>query len=197
MAREPGVCLARSDVLTDDEWNGQEDYLALHRAMGVDETLVCFCPISGAGDEASEVFLGRDTGGGNFSQRDRVVVREAMAAVAPLVGGPLARFAEPSPAALPPRARQVLRCLLEGDGDKQAAARLGISRFTVNVHTKLIFRHFAVQGRCGVGANGRIEVMALDMTSGRLAKAEIHRPGGLTDDELAAEAGWVRGLRIQ
>jgi molecular chaperone DnaK len=39
--------------------------------------------------------------------------------------------------------------------------------------------------------------MALDMTSGRLAKAEIRRPGGLTDREVAAEAEWVRGLRVQ
>ncbi len=54
-----------------------------------------------------------------------------------------------------------------------------------------------VQVRCGVAANGRIEVMALDMTSGRMAKAEIHRPGGLTEDEIAKEAAWVRGLKIQ
>jgi molecular chaperone DnaK len=48
-----------------------------------------------------------------------------------------------------------------------------------------------------VAANGRIEVMALDMTSGRMAKTEIHRPGGLTDQEIAKEAEWVRGLKIQ
>jgi molecular chaperone DnaK len=54
-----------------------------------------------------------------------------------------------------------------------------------------------VQVRCGVAANGRIEVMALDMASGRMAKAEIHRPGGLTEAEIALEAEWVRHLKIQ
>ncbi len=54
-----------------------------------------------------------------------------------------------------------------------------------------------VQVRCGVAANGRIEVMALDMTSGRVAKAEIHRPGGLTEEEIAKEAAWLQTLRIQ
>jgi molecular chaperone DnaK len=54
-----------------------------------------------------------------------------------------------------------------------------------------------VQVRCGLEANGRIGVMALDMTTGRMAAAEIHRPGGLTDDEIAREAAWVRGLRVQ
>ena len=36
-----------------------------------------------------------------------------------------------------------------------------------------------VQVRCGVGSNGLIDVMALDMTSGKMARAEIHRASGL------------------
>ena len=39
--------------------------------------------------------------------------------------------------------------------------------------------------------------MALDMTSGRMARAEIHRSSGLSDEEIAREAAWVKGLRIQ
>jgi molecular chaperone DnaK len=54
-----------------------------------------------------------------------------------------------------------------------------------------------VRVRCGVAANGRIEVTATDLTSGRAVTAAIHRPGGLTDDQLAREAEWVRGLKIQ
>jgi len=54
-----------------------------------------------------------------------------------------------------------------------------------------------VRVKCGVAANGRIEVTATDQTSGRAASASIHRPGGLSDDELARAAEWVRGLKIQ
>jgi molecular chaperone DnaK len=54
-----------------------------------------------------------------------------------------------------------------------------------------------VQVRCAVAANGLIDVMALDMTSGRMARAEIHRSSGLSEDEIAREATWVKGLRIQ
>jgi molecular chaperone DnaK len=54
-----------------------------------------------------------------------------------------------------------------------------------------------IQVRCGVGSNGLIDVMALDMTSGKMARTEIHRSSGLTDAEIAREAEWVRGLRIQ
>jgi molecular chaperone DnaK len=54
-----------------------------------------------------------------------------------------------------------------------------------------------VQVRCEVASNGLIDVMALDMTSGRMARAEIHRSSGLSDDEINREAAWVRSLRIR
>jgi molecular chaperone DnaK len=54
-----------------------------------------------------------------------------------------------------------------------------------------------VQVRCGVGANGLIDVMALDMTSGKLARTEIHRSSGLSEEEIAHETQWVRSLNIQ
>jgi DNA-binding NarL/FixJ family response regulator len=54
---------------------------------------------------------------------------------------------EPAPTQLPHRLRQVLRCLLEGDSDKQIAARLTISPYTVNQYTKIIYRHFGVSAR--------------------------------------------------
>ena len=71
-----------------------------------------------------------------------------------MIGGPLARFAEPSPAALAPRARRVLKCLLEGDSDKQIAARLGLSVNTVNWYAKQIHGHFGVQTRGTPGPVG-------------------------------------------
>jgi molecular chaperone DnaK len=53
-----------------------------------------------------------------------------------------------------------------------------------------------VQVRCAVGADGLIDVMALDMTSGLLARTAIHRDSGLADEEIAREAKWVSGLKI-
>jgi DNA-binding NarL/FixJ family response regulator len=48
---------------------------------------------------------------------------------------------------LSPRLRQVLRCLLEGDADKHVAARLCLTRNTVNQYAKVLFRHFGVRSR--------------------------------------------------
>lgn len=58
-------------------------------------------------------------------------------------------------------------------------------------------KYSPVQVRCGVGSNGLIDVMALDMTSGRIARTEIHRSSGLSEEDIAREAEWVRSLRIQ
>jgi DNA-binding CsgD family transcriptional regulator len=150
IARLPGAigaCLARNELILDREWYSSDYYQTLHRTLGADATLTCFQRVPGAEDTFVEVYMVRAVGERDFTGRSRVLVREAFAALAPLVGGPLARFSEPSPAALPPRLRQVLCCLLEGDGDKQIAARLGLSRHTVNEYVEHIFRHFGVVSR--------------------------------------------------
>jgi molecular chaperone DnaK len=58
-------------------------------------------------------------------------------------------------------------------------------------------KHSPVQVRYAVASNGLIDVMALDMTSGKMARTVIHRSSGLSDEEIAREAEWVRGLKIQ
>jgi molecular chaperone DnaK len=58
-------------------------------------------------------------------------------------------------------------------------------------------KYSPIQVRCGCGSNGLVDVMALDMTSGKIARAEIHRSSGLTEEEIATESAWARELRIQ
>ena len=85
--------------------------------------------------------------------------------------------------------------ILQGEAH-QAAACIPVGECWIEGLPAGLSKGSPVQVRCGVAANGRIEVMALDMTNGRMATAEIHRPGGLTDAEIAAESEWVRGLKI-
>ncbi|CAN5139798.1 molecular chaperone DnaK [soil metagenome] len=53
-----------------------------------------------------------------------------------------------------------------------------------------------IRVRCGVAANGLIEVTAIDMTNGTTAKAEIKRTSGLDNVHIEQEAAYVRGLEI-
>jgi DNA-binding CsgD family transcriptional regulator len=147
-AREDGVCHSRREIIDDGRWYRSTDYQLVHRTLGMDHVLWCFRSLHGrTGREFSGVMLYREAGRRDFSPRDRAIVREAHAALAPMIGGTLARFDDPSPLDLAPRARRVLACLLQGDTDKQVAARLRLSVHTVNEYIKAIFRHFRVRSR--------------------------------------------------
>jgi DNA-binding CsgD family transcriptional regulator len=142
-----GTALGVADLLAPRAWEFSDEYQVVYRVFGSDGPLYCLPPLPGAGDVASGEQFVRLAGRPPFTARQKAVATAANALVRPLVGGPLARYADPSPAALPPRARQVLRCFLEGDSDKQVMARLALSRHTVNGYAKLIHRHFGVTSR--------------------------------------------------
>jgi molecular chaperone DnaK len=86
--------------------------------------------------------------------------------------------------------------VLQGEAPK-ADACISIGECWIEGLPSNLPKSSPVQVRCGVGSNGLIDVMALDMTSGKMARTEIHRTSGLSDEEISREAEWVRGLRIQ
>jgi DNA-binding CsgD family transcriptional regulator len=142
-----GLVRPRADFLADREWYSSYYYQVAHRTLGADASLLCMRPIPGTPDDHCGMYLLRHVGARDFNGRECAIASETMAAATALVGGPLARFGEPSPMALPPRAREVLRCLLDGDSDKQVGARLGLTRHTVNQYAKAIYAHFGVGSR--------------------------------------------------
>jgi molecular chaperone DnaK len=86
--------------------------------------------------------------------------------------------------------------VLQGDAP-QADACISIGECWIEDLPPNLPKRSPVQVRCSVGTNGLIDVMALDMTSGKMARTEIHRSSGLTDEEIARETEWVQSLRIQ
>ena len=86
--------------------------------------------------------------------------------------------------------------VLQGEAH-QADACISIGECWIEGLPPNLPRLSPIQVRCGVGSNGLIDVMALDMTSGKMARAELHRSSGLSEDEIAREAEWVRSLKIQ
>jgi DNA-binding CsgD family transcriptional regulator len=142
-----GVTTPRQQLLTDREWDRTPDLQIAMRTMGADAVVHSFCPLSEEEDYFDGVCWFRATGRPTFNEREVALLTLIHREASRMIGGPLARFDEPRPTQLPPRARQVLRCLLEGDADKQVAHRLSLSAHTVNQYTKQIFRHFKVSGR--------------------------------------------------
>jgi DNA-binding CsgD family transcriptional regulator len=151
---DDGLCTTGVELFGTRGWWATWDYDHVLRPAGVGDVLWCIRSIPGpTGDGSYGVVLHRPRTGKPFGTRDRALVWAAIERLAPMVGGPLAGSAEPSPGDLPPRVRRVLRCLLEGDTDKQIAARMRLSVHTVNQYTKEVYRHF--------GTRGRTELMAL------------------------------------
>ncbi|MBI1918041.1 MAG: Hsp70 family protein [Planctomycetes bacterium] len=85
--------------------------------------------------------------------------------------------------------------VLQGEA-QQADACISIGECWIDGLPPSLPKGAPVQVRCGVGSNGLVEVLALDMTSGKMARTEIHRSSGLSDAEIAREAKWVGQLRI-
>jgi DNA-binding CsgD family transcriptional regulator len=142
-----GLTVARQQMLSDHDWYRSHDYQQAVRTMGTDALQHSFCRIAGRDDEFSGLLIHREAGRRVFDEHEVAIVDLAHREVSKLIGRSLARWNEPSPSHLPPRIREVLRCILEGDGDKQIAVRLGLSRHTVNQYTKHIFRYFGVTSR--------------------------------------------------
>ena len=136
----------RRDLVPDRDWYGSLCYELFHRPIGTDHCLVS--PHRLPDGSLHLITLHRTAGERDFFPRERRLLLLAHAEVGRLMGPVLVRADDPhSPARLPPRVREVLDCLLEGDSEKQAAARMGLSRETVHQYVKALYRHYHVASR--------------------------------------------------
>ncbi len=135
----------RRRILTPRVWDGDPVVNEYVRPSGAEEMLLSIHLPAGGGT-GHLLNISRPPGP-PFGARERRLLHLCHREIAAMRGGRLAGATSPSPAALPPRLRQVLRCLLEGDGEKQAAARLGIASSTVHVHVKRLYRALGVSSR--------------------------------------------------
>jgi DNA-binding CsgD family transcriptional regulator len=150
--RQQGLALRRTDLVRTADWESSTEFGEVYLVAGIDHNIGCFQAIPGVVDEVYGSYLLRAKGRPDFTPRDRMIVQLAFASIKPMVGHQLARSAEPSPSDLSPRVRQVLQCVLEGDGDKQIATRMQISKYTVNQYLKVIYKHFHVSSRAELQA---------------------------------------------
>ena len=141
------VTVPRQQLFADQQWYGTADYQMVLRTMGTDAVLHSHCAIDVEADAFNGIVCCREAGRATFDEREVAIVHLLNEEIARAIGGPLAKWCEPRASQLPPRVRQVLRCLLQGDSDKQIAARLNLSPYTVNQYTKQLYRHFGVNGR--------------------------------------------------
>src|SRR5262245_1812243 len=140
------VVRTRRQLVPDRDWYRSLCYELFHRPERRDHCLVS--PHRLPDGALNLITLHRDAGGRDFSPRERRLLLLAHDEVGRLMGPVLVRADDPySPARLPPRVREALDCLLDGDSEKQAAARMGLSRETVHQYVKALYRHYQVASR--------------------------------------------------
>jgi DNA-binding CsgD family transcriptional regulator len=140
-----GLC-ARHQAVDDPTWFRSSYYNENQRLCGLDEILISFEDLPGRARQ-NLVSVLRPKGQGVFRRGERRLVRLFHAELARHFGSALATLDDPSPSGLTPRLLETLRCLLEGDGEKQVALRLGLSSLTVHQYVKALYRHFRVSSR--------------------------------------------------
>lgn len=145
---EPGETLVRvrSELATTAEWRACRARNELFAPGGLDEGLLArtTAPAVGGGFLLTLV---RAAGERPFPVRAGRVVELALRELAPDLGRRVWLTHQPNVSGLPPRLRQVLDCLLDGDAEKHVALRLGIARATAHEHVTRLYRHFGVSSR--------------------------------------------------
>lgn len=137
----------RRQLVPDREWYGSVAYTDYHRVIGIDNCLASTLQLSAAG-RFNCILLHRAAGESDFSERQRRFLHLFHEELGRLIGPVLVSAGDPlSPTRLPPRVQETLRCLLEGDGEKQVAARMGLSLPTVHQYVTALYRHYRVASR--------------------------------------------------
>jgi DNA-binding CsgD family transcriptional regulator len=140
----PGHTKSRRQVLADDGWYRSAAYQGLYRPHGVDDGVYSLFPLAGSGGfTVNPCRLATDR---PFGGREVKLLHLTQLELAPHLGRSLATALDPA-TRLSRRLRQVLDRLLDGDGEKQAAARLGVSAATVREYVQAVYRQFGVSSR--------------------------------------------------
>jgi DNA-binding CsgD family transcriptional regulator len=146
LGRLPGkaVTRTRQQLVRDHDWYDSVSFNGYRRVVGVDHCMYSLHAVGGS-NAYSLIGLHRPLAENPFSSRERQLFHLVHMELAALMGRELA--CESRLAGLSPRLRQTLQCLLQGDSEKQIAARLCLSQPTVHQYVTALHRHFGVSSR--------------------------------------------------
>jgi DNA-binding CsgD family transcriptional regulator len=136
---------ARTQVMSDRDWYRGEFFNEYLRPADCNDQLASsFVTSTGT---MSYISVNRRVHGRDFSGRDRRLLHFFHAELGRLIGRVLVSVTDPRPDDLPPRLRQTLHFLLQGDSEKQAAVRLGVTQSTAHEYVVALYRRFGVHSR--------------------------------------------------
>lgn len=145
-ADSPSITRLRRQIWDDASWYRSRTFNEIHRAAGLDDSIISICRIPGT-RRSSSIWVHRELNEPHFGRREWYLLDLAHRELTRLIGGPLASTMQATPATLTARQRQTLELLLAGMTEKQAASAMDIGTPTVHEFVQCIYRHFGVHSR--------------------------------------------------
>lgn len=137
------VVQRRKDLIADSKWYDSDYYKVFRTSLGMDDTIYGKISVPG---KMIAIALLREAGTPAFEERERHMMDLALSQMAwPFQ--PEDAPTDPRLAALQPRLRKVMQHLLQGDSEKQVAAKLGLSKHTVHEYVKMLYQQLGVNSR--------------------------------------------------
>ena len=167
------VTRSREQLVADDEWYGSREFNEYNRSFVLDDMLVSHSKLGGPTRLLGFHVL-RELDRERFGAGERRLIRIFHGELTRHVDISLAREPDHPLPDLPPRLSETLGCLLEGDSEKQAALRLGLSRHTVHQYVQDLYR------RLGVGTRAELMALCLRRPSPDRPTPPPDPPAGLT-----------------
>ena len=140
------VIRRRAELVSDRDWYTSEAFNDYRRSCDADHQLTSLVQVSPTG-ATSVMALHRGVRDRDFSDRECALASLFHVELCRLIGRSLTSALDESSKSLSPRLQQTLACLLEGDSEKQVAARMGISRTTVHQYVTELYRRYGVHSR--------------------------------------------------
>jgi DNA-binding CsgD family transcriptional regulator len=141
---QPLVTLVRADAISDADWERTVLYNEVHRRAAIGDSLLSLRRLALPG-AAHVVVLKRALGERPFEARERDLVHFLLHECPWVFERP--RAAPVPDVGLSPRERETFTLLLTNASEKQIAARLGLSRYTVHGYIKTIYKKLGVTSR--------------------------------------------------
>lgn len=142
----PQMTVRREDLMPRRVYHRLDEFNLVRKFQGVDDYIVMGMQRAG-GPAALTVVVHRWLNDPVFTPRESRLLHVTGLELIRLLGRRLAVGPDRLRAGLPPRLAPVLDGLLAGDGEKQIAFKLGLSRHTVHEYVGLIYRRYEVHTR--------------------------------------------------
>jgi DNA-binding CsgD family transcriptional regulator len=136
----------RPQIIPDRDWYTSRVYDQYRRPAFVDGYILSYVLNPQTGTQI-RLSVSQDASDAPPTPRAREMIAMLNRQIAPLVGTVLATRSQRGMHRLPPRLRQTLQALLEGDSEKQIAIRLGISRTTAHEHIGRLYHQLGFVDR--------------------------------------------------